>query len=184
MEKKRIFYLDFIRAFATVVIVLCHYNALFVYNCNNPAAAVLTLNVGNIYIGAFGLSLFLIITGAGMMCAYGRDEKIDLKRFYVRRFVTIYPTFWICYFLVFILSFYENKGLPNIPKVNIIFSILGLDGYLLNFGVSTFYYVGEWFLGFILLFYLILPFIIWLMKKNVYVLLGITTVVYLSLIHI
>lgn len=178
MSKERVFYLDFIRAFATVVIVLCHFNALFIYNCNNPQSAVITLYVGNIYIGAFGVSLFLIITGAAMMYVYGEKEKIDLKHFYKRRFVTIYPTFWICYFLIFLLNFYENKGLPDIPKKNIIFSVIGLDGYLSNFGIRTFYYVGEWFLGFILLIYIIIPFIIFLAKRKVWVLIAATTVLY------
>ena len=65
-----------------------------------------------------------------------------------------------------------------IPKQNIIFSFLGLDGYLLNFGVATFYRVGEWFLGFIILIYLIFPFIIFLIKKVPWVLAISTVVLY------
>ena len=31
MKKERIFYLDFVRAIATIAILLTHYNALYVY---------------------------------------------------------------------------------------------------------------------------------------------------------
>ena len=34
MQKQRIFYLDFVRAAATLLIVLTHYNALYLYT--NP----------------------------------------------------------------------------------------------------------------------------------------------------
>ena len=101
MGKERIFYLDFIRAFATIVIVLPHFNALFLFNVYRPENAVITLYVGNIYIGAFGVSLFLIISGAALMHVYGNREKFDYKTFYIKRSKTIFPMFWIAYFLVF-----------------------------------------------------------------------------------
>ncbi len=168
MKKERIFYLDFIRAFATFIIVLTHYNAMFMplYGVDNPKGVIVTTSVGNIYIGAFGVSLFLIISGAALMLSYGEKEKFDYKRFFGKRFLTIYPCFWIAYFLVFLYNFYEAQTIPQLPKKNIIFSVLGIDGYLSCFGVKVFYFVGEWFLGFIILVYLIFPFIQWLMKKQ------------------
>lgn len=166
MSRERIFYLDFIRAFATVTIVLTHFNALFLFNVQRPDVAVITLYVGNIYIGAFGVSLFLIISGAALMHVYGNQEKVDWKRFFKKRAITIFPMFWIAYLCVFLFDFYRGGGFnSSIPKQNIIFSVLGLDGYFLNFGISTFYKVGEWFLGFIIFVYLIFPLIIILMKK-------------------
>ena len=117
MQKERIFYLDFIRALATILIVLTHYNALFMFDVNKPSLAVITLNVGNIYIGALGVSLFLIISGAAMMYVYGNREKIDWKKFYYKRFIIIYPMFWLTYLLVGSLAFLEQKGInPFIPK--------------------------------------------------------------------
>ena len=106
MKKERLFFLDFIRAFATVIIVLTHYNALFAYNVNHPEKAVISLNVFNIYIGAFGVSLFLIISGAALMHVYGDREKIDWKAFFFKRFKTIFPLFWIAYALVFCINTY------------------------------------------------------------------------------
>ena len=156
IKKERIFYLDFIRALATLLIILTHYNALFIYNVNRPFAAVISLKVGNIYIGALGVSLFLIISGAAMMYVYGNQDKINWKKFYSKRFITIFPMFWLAYLVVGFFTFFEQKGInAAIPRKNFIFTVLGFDTYLANFGVKTFSLVGEWFLGLIILIYLL-----------------------------
>lgn len=179
MSRERIFYLDFIRALATIVIVLTHYNAIFLYNVYRPEIAVITLYVGNIYIGAFGVSLFLIISGAALMFTYGNREKLNLKQYYFKRAKTLYPVFWVAYTLCFLYHFYSNFCIPQYaPRRNIIFSILGMDGYLSNFGVKTFYFVGEWYLGFIIIFYIISPAIIWLIRKKPTLLVIITMALY------
>lgn len=160
MEKKnRIFYLDFVRAFATFMILLTHYNALFVFNYPMSIDKVVgTYNVFNIYIGNFGVSLFFIISGASLMYIYG--DKINIKMFYIKRFKSLYPMFWIAYFIFFLVQFYIGRGIDsNIPKWHIIFSILGMDGYMQSLGIpiSTFYILGEWFLGCIVFLYFIFP---------------------------
>ncbi len=182
MKKERIFYLDFIRAFATVVIVLTHYNALFLYNVNHPEKAVISLYISNIYIGAFGVSLFLIISGAALMYVYSRTDKFDWKKYFSKRFKTIYPMFWIAYILVFCINTYysggHNMNPYGVPKWRIILSILGIDGYASCFGISGFYIVGEWFLGFILIFYLLFPFLLAAIKKFPVVTCGVVLAMY------
>ncbi len=170
MPKQRLYYMDFIRAIATVLIVMTHYNALFIYNVapQRPELSVITLNISNIYIGAFGVSLFLIVSGAALMLSYGKNDKMDLKRFYSKRFQTIYPMFWIAYICFFLFSVFKDRGLNHlIPKWKFIYSFLGIDGYmcLMRQGEVNFFRVGEWFLGFILIIYLIFPLLIWLIKK-------------------
>ena len=181
MSKERVFYLDFIRAFSTILIVLTHYNALFIYNVNCPSAAVLTFNIGNVYIGALGVSLFLIISGAALTYVYGSHEKVDWKKFYYKRFITIYPMFWIAYLLVGSLAFLEQKGInPFIPRKNFIFSILGFDTYVANFGVKTFCHVGEWFLGLIILIYIAFPLILKSIKRFPIIFAILIFIVYIS----
>lgn len=156
-EKKRIFYLDFIRAIAVISILLTHYNAIFVYMWDESALkkVVLTWKVANLYIGDFGVSLFFIISGAALMSVY--SKKLEIKTFYLKRFWNIYPMFWIAYLAAFLYSFWVNRGIdPAIPKRNMLLSVIGMDGYLSGV-VPTFYQVGEWFLGFIIIFYLIFP---------------------------
>ena len=155
--KKRCFYLDFIRAVAVICILLTHYNANYIY-MNDPSAlkkAVITTKVANIYIGDFGVALFLIISGAALMYTYG--ESLDLKSFYKKRFQSIYPMFWIAYVIAFSYSFLANKGfIWSLPKGRILLSVLGMDGYL-GTVIPTFYLLGEWFLGFIIIIYILFP---------------------------
>lgn len=154
MKKERLFYLDFVRAIAAISIVLTHYNAVFLY-AGTPEKAVITLNVSNIYIGSWGVSLFFIISGAALMYVY--QEKCELKSFYKKRFFSLYPMFWIAYAIAFLYLFYVNKGVNNgAPKINMLLTIIGFDGYLAE-NVQTFYILGEWFLGCIILIYLIFP---------------------------
>ncbi len=181
MKKERLFYLDFIRAIATVLIVITHFNALYLYNVPTarPDMAILSMNIANIYIGSFGVTLFLIVSGASLMHVYGDKDSFDAKRFYKKRFLTLYPMFWIAYLFVFLYSVYRMGALPSVPKWRILFSVLGLDGLLANYNISTFYLVGEWFLGCILLIYLLFPLLLYLMKKIPRIFLGIVLAVYI-----
>lgn len=166
MENKRIFMFDFVRAIATIFIVFTHYNALFIYETYRPEIAVGRIYVGNVYIGTLGVSLFLIISGALLYKSYGTKTTFNWKRFYSKRFLTVYPCFWVAYALIFCLTFYEARGaFPAAPTWQIIFSILGVDGYVSQFGIPTIYLVGDWFLGFILIIYAIFPLLLYLIKK-------------------
>lgn len=56
-------------------------------------------------------------------------------------------------------SFVVSRGssASRAPKLSLILSLIGMDGYLSNAGLSTFYILGEWFLGFIVFFYIVFP---------------------------
>lgn len=156
MKKERQFYLDFVRAVAVVSILLTHYNACFLF-IEQPQfhKMVITWRVANLYIGDFGVTLFFIISGAALMLTYG--DKLDLVPFYKKRFLSIYPMFWMAYAIAFLFEFY-TRGVPaGIPHCNMLLSVIGFDGLALSAGVPTYYLLGEWFLGFIVLFYLIFP---------------------------
>ena len=148
MKKERIFYLDFVRAIAVVLILMTHYNAVYLY-AGQPDKVFITAQIGNIYIGDFGVSLFFIISGAALMYVY--DEKCELINFYKKRFLSIYPMFWIAYFIAFLYQFYVNKGIDlTVPKRNILLTLFGFDGYFAAV-MPTFYILGELFLGCIIL---------------------------------
>lgn len=180
MKKERLFYLDFVRAIAVISIVITHFNARFLYlNPPMPEKAVLTTNVGNLYIGDWGVSLFFIISGAALMYIY--QEKCDWKLFYKKRFLSIYPMFWIAYIAVFLYSFWENHAVIGGETENwrMIFSVLGFDGLLATNGYATFYLIGEWFLGVIILMYIIFPLLLKSLRHSPILLLGITMLCYL-----
>lgn len=162
MKKKRLFYLDFIRALATILIVIYHFN-ITLHSYNITTALPLLEDYSNGSFGQLGVSLFFIISGATLMYTY--DKQCSLWTFYKKRVLALFPMFWIMYFLCFVWSDLQTGGLPKgIPGWRIVFSIIGMDGYLSPL-IETFYKIGEWFLGCIILLYLIFPLLRYLMKK-------------------
>lgn len=178
MKRERIFYLDFIRALAVILILLTHYNALFLYmNPQQLDKVVITYRICNLYIGDFGVSLFFIISGAALMYVY--EQKCELVKFYKKRLVSIYPMFWIAYVLAFAVQKLIYHGdFSGIPKKNFILTILGFDSYYSGV-MPTFYLIGEWFLGCIILIYLVFPLLRWALNKHAGYLFGVLALLYL-----
>ena len=160
--RPRIFYLDLIRALAALLIVLAHFN---VHLDEHGGGYVLTRQPFGISVGALGVSLFLIISGAALTLTYRRP--INLKRFYWKRFLNIYPMFWIAWLLAtFYFALISNGRPPHVgPARTFIFTLLGVDGLALNFHFRTMYLLGEWFIGFIVLYYLIFPLLLWAIDR-------------------
>ena len=160
--RTRIFYLDLIRAVAALLIVLTHFNA---HLREHGGGYILTFEPFGIYVGALGVSLFLIISGAALTFTYRRP--IDLKRFYWKRFRSIYPMFWTAWVLGTLAFFLATNGrLPNAaPAKSFILTVLGIDGLAQAFYFHTMYLLGEWFLGFILLYYLVFPVLLWAIDR-------------------
>ncbi len=155
MKKKRLFYLDFVRAIAVIFIVLWHFNTTineFGIDCFN-LSRTLRLNCD---IGQIGVTIFFILSGASLMYTYKDD--LEIKSYFRKRFFSIYPMFWIAYGAAFLYFFYKN-GMINrqVQTYKSIFTVLGLDGYLYNLTSPNYYILGEWFLGCIIIFYMIFP---------------------------
>lgn len=160
-RRPRLFYLDLVRALATFLIVLTHFNNPFL----TDGRYLLTNQPFGLYVGDLGVSLFLIISGAALAYTYRR--LIDLRSFYWKRFKGIYPMFWIAWLLGTIYFFIVQGGVPlnAAPARSMIWTVLGIDGWVGMFGVQTAYLLGEWFLGFIILFYLVFPGLLFLVER-------------------
>lgn len=160
-RRPRLFYLDLVRALATFLIVLTHFNNPFL----TDGCYLLTNQPFGLYVGDLGVSLFLIISGAAL--AYTYQRPIDLRSFYWKRFKGIYPMFWIVWLLGTIYFFIVQSGVPlnAAPARSMIWTVLGIDGWIGMFGVPTAYLLGEWFLGFIILFYLVFPGLLYLIER-------------------
>ncbi|HCC00003.1 MAG TPA: hypothetical protein DEP42_02085 [Ruminococcaceae bacterium] len=163
MAKKRLFYLDFVRAIAVVLILITHFNVPWL-PMPTRTAVVVTTTVGGIYIGDFGVSLFLIISGAALFYVY--RAKCDVKKFFFKRFKSIYPMFWIAFIIGFVFRLAEKTtSIQGIPKSHILYSVFGMDMLASSSGILTFATVGEWFLGLIIFLYLCFPLLRWLVLR-------------------
>lgn len=160
--KKRIVSLDVIRVFSCLCVLLVHFNAaisgwtggIFVYPNSLLGNYILS---GRVYIGGLGVSLFFILSGASLM--YTHKPERGLRYFYKKRVFNIYPMFWIAFAIATAFDFLSNKAMGFAKPANILYSIAGMDGYFGTLGLITteYYKLGEWFLGCIILLYVLFP---------------------------
>ena len=153
--------MDLIRIFSCICVISCHFNAcvsglnngVFVY----PNSVIPNFFLGNrLYLGDIGTSLFFMLSGASSMLSY---KKGNARLFYKKRLQSLYPMFYVAYACATIADFFIQKGFTGADWKLFLFSLFGMDGYLASLGFIgyDFYKLGEWFLGCILLLYLIFP---------------------------
>ena len=120
----------------------------------------------NMNLGMIACGLFVLISGA-TLALKGREE--EPLAFYKKRFIRVLVPFYIAYIIYFLIRVFTYKTIfiyGGVPKWKFIFTIFGIDEYLAANGIRTFTLgVGEWFLGCILLCYLVYPFLYKAHKK-------------------
>ena len=88
------------------------------------------------------------------------DKSItSLKKFYIKRFKAIFPMFYISFSVFFIRNAINAKALfyrTDCSPWTLIFSVIGMDGYF-RYAFVNYYILGEWFLGAIIIAYLVYP---------------------------
>lgn len=157
-------FIDIIRIFACICILTIHFNASisgydisghFLFN-----NGIVNNIYGGVYLGQIGCGLFFIISGCGLFInnQFLIIDKASISNFYLKRAKALYPMFWIAFGFA---TLFKIKSFPNAPIYHLLFSISGFDGYseALGFPYGSFYKLGEWFLGCILLIYFVYPFI-------------------------
>ncbi len=164
--KERFFYIDFIKVIACLSIILFHLNVHSFY-ANNSAPLLFGLRLLGINLGDIGVSLFIIASGFGLGLANKADFSI--KRYLKKRFLAIYPSYWFSYLTVAIIFILLGKTIgENQAPVKFILTIIGLDGLFL-YKFPSFYLVGEWYTGYMILTYLIFPFLfLYALKKPIF----------------
>lgn len=161
--KKRIYSLDLLRAFACFCILTIHFNAtvegyyngMFLYPQNGFAPNFYLEN--RLYLGDIGVSIFFMLTGASLMLST-RDWK-GCANFYKKRFLAIFPSFWLVYIVVFLIDLYRSGAPVERNPLCMLSTLIGFDGYVGLFRPEFYMYykIGEWFLGCLILLYIIYP---------------------------
>lgn len=146
--------LDLTRAAALWCILTFHFNLNIQTACpGTPAIGF--VNYANGSLGHIGVSLFFVLSGASLMVRY--EAECPLRPYLIRRAAALYPMFWVGWGALFLYGDLLHRNLDrSIPLWRLIWSFLALDGYL-NALAPNYYKIGEWFLGCILLLYLLFP---------------------------
>ena len=172
--KKHIYEIDLIRTVCCIGIIIYHFACHTASNLN-----ILTDTV-NSNIGEIIVTVFFIVSG--FVLYHSNQEINSLKQFYYKRFKSIFPSFWICWFIFYVLNvikvrtpFYAGNPLK------LFLTLIGQDGYT-QLRIVNYYTVGEWFLGALIIVYAIYPLLLKVFKKNdllgLVVLIILTTLVY------
>ena len=150
--------ITFARAFCAIGIIIYHFLA------GSNSGIEFGHNYPNGTWGAAYVTAFFAISGAVMY--YNHSEVPSVWKFWYKRARSIFPAFYIAYAFCFLENLFKtgdpfSHGQPWC----LIFSVLGLDGYLEG-SVPTYYFVGEWFLGAIIILYLLYPLLAWAFRKS------------------
>lgn len=113
------------------------------------------------YLGWQGVSLFILVSGAAQCISYERCS--DLKTYYKKRWWSIFPSFYMAYFVCYLMGGFG--GGVKLFDLSFLWTITGLDGYASLFGIQSHYLVGEWFIGMILVLYIVFPVLYALVKR-------------------
>lgn len=104
-------------------------------------------------LGYCGVEMFLFISGMGLVYAI---HKQDLVRFYIRRFLRVYPSFWIWFTLSTLI---RNDSMS-------LMDYLGRITFYSNWMQDMLAY--KWYIAAIMMFYLWFPFYYIVLKKIKY----------------
>lgn len=161
---------DLIRAVSTVWIVLFHYSYSFVQYAVGGRHIYLMMHANGTW-GALYVSLFFMLSGASLY--YNWQDRLtsfsgkgSVLEFYKKRWLAIFPLFYITWFLFYMMNVISFNWLWNWGGryYKLILTFLGIDGYFM-YKDMNYYTVGEWFLGAIIMLYILYPLLQWCMKK-------------------
>lgn len=167
-SKKRFLYLDIARVFSVLLVIFYHTN-IHIKNFNiqtNYSTAILN----NHYTGVIP---FILISGIAL--TINIKDKTNWKEFFLKRVKSVLPLLWIAYLIQYFILYCQNGRPPLSLNWRIIFTIIGLDGYLNHLIPTLHLGIGEWFIGLILILYIIYPIFlkILLSSKKLFMYLGI-----------
>lgn len=157
--KNRIYAYDFIRAVCCIGIVMYH------YSCHLETTSYYPLYMFvNGYWGTILVTVFFLLSGSVLY--YNHSTVPSVIDFYRKRWKSIYPMFYIAFIAVYIKRVISHgsffyKGRP----LTLILSLLGLDGYFL-YTCDNYYILGEWFLGAIIILYVLYPLLLKVFQKS------------------
>lgn len=158
-KKEHIKACDFMRAVCALGIVLYHYS-IHIADANLQSV----FQFRQIEWSDVIVTIFFMISGA--MLYYNYPVISSLKGFYYKRWKSIFPFFYMIFIPKFLINVIRYKSFFYLGNpLGLLLSLLGIDGYF-SYRFDSYYMMGEWFLGAIILLYLLYPVVLWLFQKS------------------
>ncbi len=167
-EKDKLFRFDFIRGLAMLCVIITHFNETLIdLNIDSPC---IHLYMGKrLSYSQMGVVLFLLMSGTLSVMSLerglpesGKMEKRAVLTYYKKRMLSILPLYYLAYIVAYIIRV-APKCVMLPPSM--LWTLVGLDGYVSLFNIPTLYLVGEWFIGMIIICYLVCPLLYQAIRK-------------------
>ena len=104
-------------------------------------------------LGHLGVSIFFVLSGASLWLS--NKGRMSVWIFFKKRFLAIYPLFWLCYVFV---GLFVVKNYTFELKPPMLLTVFAMDGFL-AYEIPNYYLIGEWYLGCQILLYFTFPFL-------------------------
>ena len=161
IHKNKILGIIFARSFCSIGILIFH------YFCHSNGNFKFLFTTANATFGFMFTTSFFCISGTVLYHNYPKIKS--LKIFYYKRWRSIFPSYYICFSYFFLnTAFVRHKLFYNGHWTKLFYTLFGLDGYL-SYKIKTYFIVGEWFLGAIIMIYILYPLLLWLINKNIFI---------------
>ena len=168
--EKRIRELDVLRVLAMLLVITYHFG--YEYTVAGLPCFNLLYKTVNYEFGNIAVTIFIAISGGMLYKKYGviGQGNSSLKSFYIKRAKAIYPPFWILslYIPLTMIRHLATDGnaffLGN--PFSLLFTLAGFDGYVKCYGVTSYVFCGDWFVGAIVLLYLLYPLLAFCYSKR------------------
>lgn len=185
---KRIKYYDLLRVVCFCFIIFYHMMVQLTICGIYPNEKISAFySNANMHIATLAVAVFFMLSGASL--SYTTKDNFNIKKFYKKRLLRLLIPFYVVEILYFAKKAVQAGSIlgvfsPAIPKWRIIFTLLGMDEWVGMHGIPTFSLsIGEWFLGALIILYLLFPLLRYLMRKNRNLFFLVATSIYIIIIY-
>lgn len=158
MNNKRIYSLDLLRGIIAILIVIYHYFSWLEVKTSYPTDVFISR------IGVYGVAIFYVLSGITLSTVYLNKEadKKFVSQFFFKRIIRIAPLFYVATLITIFIKIWNDIKVPDLYQLFMNFSFL--FGFIDH---GSYIVTGGWFIGNILVFYLLFPGLILLMKRSI-----------------
>lgn len=129
-----------------------------------PQLTAISVSAADNFLFLFGLAVFFFVSGFVLQYNYGSIETKDAVAFFKKRVARIYPLYWLSIITAFLLLTKGIGGDDSVSPSFLLIHVLGLQAILAPRFIDPI--LSNWFVGVILVFYLLFPLLMYLSNKG------------------
>lgn len=184
MDNKRIRYYDLLRILSMVMIVYYHIMVeLWIEDIYPDDKISPFYSTPNISVATLAVAIFFILSGAGLTIS--NSDKFEPGKFYIKRFRTVLVPYYVTSVFYFIIQFavHEENWFRALMNISGVYTLFGVVEYARINGAPVISSgIGEWFLGVLIIIYVLYPLFRYLMNKFPYLFFSAATALYIAYI--